>query len=148
MKVAKNQLTARQQQFCEFYTGEAKHNSALAARLAGYAAASSHVCGCKLLRKPKIAAVVRRLEDAVAQEIGLSRQAVIGQLVGAADLAREMKEPSSMISAYRNVAQICGYYRQDGVAAVPSDAGDVRLAMERLRGMSDQELMRMVKAGV
>jgi hypothetical protein len=50
-----------------------------------------------------------------------------------------------MISAYRNVAQICGYYRQEVVAAAPADGGG--LVMERLRGMSDQELMRMVEAG-
>ncbi len=85
------------------------------------------------------------LEEVVAREMGVSRQAVIAQLVGAADLARELREPASMISAFRNVAQICGYYRQEEVAAAPADAGG--LVMERLRGMSDQELMRMVEAG-
>ena len=34
MKMPKDQLTARQKQFCQLYAGEARHNAALAARLA------------------------------------------------------------------------------------------------------------------
>ena len=147
MKIQKDRLTERQRLFCEHYVGAGRHCAALAARLAGYAPGCSHVTGCQLLKKPKIAGVVRGLEEAVARDMGVSRQAVIAQLVGAADLARDLREPSSMISAYRNVAQICGYYRQDGVAAVPTDAGDGSLTMERLQRMSDQELIRSVEAG-
>lgn len=91
--------------------------------LAGYALGCSLVTGCQLLKQPKIAAAVRGLEEALAQEIGVSRQVVIAQLVRAADLARELKEPSLMISAYRSVAQICGYYRQEEV--VPAKVEDV-----------------------
>ena len=147
MKMHKDRLTERQRLFCEMYVGPGRHCAALAARLAGYAPGCSHVTGCQLLKQSKIAATVRALQDVVAQEIGVSRQAVIAQLVGAADLARELKEPSSMISAYRNVAQICGYYRQEAVVAVPADTGDGSLMMERLRKMSDQELIRIVKVG-
>jgi phage terminase small subunit len=145
MKMHKDRLTERQRLFCEMYIGPGRHCAALAARLAGYAPGCSHVTGCQLLKKPKIAATVRGLEEVLAREIGVSRQAVIAQLVGAADLARELREPSSMISAFRNVAQICGYYRQEEVAAAQADAGG--FVMERLRGMSDQELMRIVEAG-
>lgn len=147
MKMHKDRLTERQRLFCEMYVGPGRHNSALAARLAGYAPGCSHVTGCQLLKKPKIAAAVRGLEAVLAQEMGVSRQRVIAQLVGAADLARELKEPASMISAFRNVAQICGYYRHEGVAGIPADAGDGGVVMERLREMSDQELIRMVEAG-
>ena len=147
MKIQKDRLTERQRLFCEMYVGPGRHCAALAARLAGYAPGCSHVTGCQLLKKPKIAATVRGLEAVLAREMGVSRLAVIAQLVAAADLARELQEPSSMVSAYRNVAQICGYYRQDGTAAVSADAGDGSLTMERFRGMSDLELMRMVEAG-
>jgi hypothetical protein len=147
MKMQKDRLTERQRLFCEMYVGPGRHCAALAARLAGYAPGCSHVTGCQLLKKPKIAATVRGLEAVLAREMGVSRLAVIAQLVAAADLARELQEPSSIVSAYRNVAQICGYLRQDGAAAVSADAGDGSLTMERFRGMSDLELMRMVEAG-
>lgn len=128
------------------YVGPGHHCAALAARLAGYAPGCSHVTGCQLLQKPKIAATVRGLEDAMAQEIGLSRQAVIAQLVAAAELARGLREPSAMISALRNVAQICGYYRQDEVKA-PADVGDEAGVMARLQQMSNAELARLIEEG-
>jgi hypothetical protein len=88
---------------------------------------------------------VQGLEDAVSLGIGVSRQAVISQLVAAADQAKLMMEPSSIISAMKNIAQICGYYRREEVkSAVGEDDGGL---MDQLRGMSDQELMRLVEAG-
>jgi phage terminase small subunit len=145
MKMRKDQLTARQKLFCELYVGPGRHCAALAARLAGYAPGCSHVTGCQLLKLPKIAATVQGLEDAVSLGIGVSRQAVISQLVAAADQAKLMMEPSSIISAMKNIAQICGYYRREEVkSAVGEDDGGL---MDQLRGMSDQELMRLVEAG-
>jgi len=147
MKMQKDQLTARQRLFCEKSGVHFRHCAALAARLAGYAPGCSHVTGCQLLKKPKIAATVRGLEEALAQEIGVSRQKVIAQLVGAADLARELREPGAMISAYRNVAQICGYMNHKGRDTVaPTGAGD-NVVMERLQGMSDAELAALARMG-
>ena len=164
MKMHKDRLTERQRLFCEHYVGAGRHRAALAARLAGYAPGCSHVTGCQLLQQPKIAATVRGLEGVLAQEMGVSRQAVIAQFVGAADLARELREPASMISAFRNVAQICGYYRQEEVAAVPVGDGVLPLCgggprkrtnfnvagtleMGRLNQLSDGELLKIIEAG-
>ena len=44
--------------------------------LVGYAPECPHVTVCQLLKQPKIAAAVWGLEDAVAQEIGVSRRVV------------------------------------------------------------------------
>ena len=145
MKMRKGELTERQRLFCQAYVGPGRHNSALSARLAGYAPGCSHVTGCQLLKQPKIAAAVKGLEEAVARVIGVSRQKVIAELVGAAELAKELKEPASMISAFRNVAQICGYYRQE--EAVPVKAGDGGEVMDRLNRLSDKELLDFVEAG-
>ena len=148
MKIHKDRLTERQRLFCEMYVGPGRHCAALAARLAGYAPGCSHVTGCQLLKQSKIAATVRALENAVAQEIGVSRQAVIAQMVAAANLARDLQLPAAIVSAYRNVAQICGYFRHEALNTAAADAGDDGMVMGRLRAMSDQELIRMVEAGV
>ena len=147
MIMHKNRLTERQRLFCQIYVGPGRHCAALAARLAGYAPGCSHVTGCQLLKQPKIAATVRGLEDAVAQEIGLSRQAVIAQLVEAANLARELQEPATIVSAYRSVAHMCGFFRHEAPNTAVAEAGDGEMVMGRLRDMSDQELIRMVEAG-
>lgn len=144
MKVAKNQLTVRQQRFCQHYAGSARHNAALAARMAGYAAASSHVTGCQLLQKPKIAATVRGLEAAVAVDMAYTRQRVIGELVGAFDMAKTMQNPASIIAAMRQVALMCGFYAHEPAKAVNADDQTI---LERMQGMTDGELMTMVAAG-
>jgi hypothetical protein len=142
-----NQVTERQRLFCELYVGPGRHCAALAARLAGYAPGCSHVTGCQLLKQPKIAATVRGLEEALAREMRVSRQGVIAQLVGAADLARELREPASMISAFKNVALICGYMNHKGRDEVrPSVRGDDKV-MERMQGMSDAALVKIIEAG-
>ncbi len=143
MKTRKDRLTERQRLFCEHYVGAGRHCAALSARLAGYAPGCSHVTGCQLLKKPKIAATVRGLEDVLAREMRVTRQGVIAQLVGAAELARELREPSSMVSALRNVAQICGYYRQEGETPV-GDGGNGLTHFERL---SDADLLKIIAAG-
>ena len=80
----------------------------LAVRLAGFAGSCSHVTGCQLLQQPKIAATVRGLEAAVAVEMGYTRERVIGELVGAFDMAKLMQNLPSMVAAMRQVALMCG----------------------------------------
>ena len=128
------------------YVGPGKHCAALAARLAGYAPGCSHVTGCQLLKQPKIAATVRGLEEAVAREIGVSRQAVIAELVGAAEMAKLMMEPSSIISAMKNIAQISGYYRQDVVARVKLTGGQ-SVVQANFLAMTDEQLTATILAG-
>ena len=145
MKMKKDQLTARQKLFCELYVGPGRHCAALAARLAGYAPGCSHVTGCQLLQKPKIAATVRGLEEALARDMRVSRQGVIASLMETVDLARSLQEPSALVNALKNVAQICGYYRQEEVkpASVAADDADLM----RLQGMTDAELLEIVRTG-
>ena len=145
MKMHKDRLTERQRLFCEMYVGPGRHCAALAARLAGYAPGCSHVTGCQLLKQPKIAATVRSLEDVVAQEIGVNRQAVIAQLVAAANLAKEIQVPAAIVSAYRSVAQLCGYFRQVDEKSMKVEAGGDDLG--GLNRLSDKELENLIMAG-
>ena len=144
MKMHEDRLTERQRLFCEMYVGPGRHCAALSARLAGYAPGCSHVTGCQLLKQPKIAATVRGLEEALAQEMRVTRQGVIAELVGAAELARELREPSAMISAFRNVAQMCGYYRQEGGVAVQPVTRD---GLDHFEQLSDAELLKIIAVG-
>jgi phage terminase small subunit len=107
-------LTPRQQQFAEFYVGQAKHNGALAARLAGYAASCSHVTGSQLLAQPKIAATVAGLEAAVAQEMGYTREKLIRDLLDAFDVARLTSQPTAMVAASVAIGTAAGLTRPEG----------------------------------
>jgi len=146
MKVAPGHLTARQKLFCQHYVGAGKHCAALAARLAGYAPGCSHVTGCQLLQKPKIAATVRALEATLAAELSITRHEVIAQLVGAANLALERGEPGTVIAAWKQVAAMSGFYRDMGVVAGGMRPRDDALRAE-YEAMSDAELAALVAGG-
>jgi len=128
------------------YVGPGRHCAALAARLAGYAPGCSHVTGCQLLQKPKIAATVRALEATLAAELSITRHEVIAQLVGAANLALERGEPGVVISAWRQVAAMSGFYRDPGVAAAGMRPRDDALGAA-YEAMSDAELAALVAEG-
>jgi len=145
MKMHQDRLTERQRLFCELYVGPGRHCAALAARLAGYAPGCSHVTGCQLLKKPKIAATVRGLEAVLARQLGVSRQGVIAQLVGAVELAKELREPAAMISALKNVGQICGYYRQEGEKR-PIWMPEQAAMLSKYESLSDDELLKIINA--
>ena len=149
MKMHKDRLTERQRLFCEHYVGAGRHCAALAARLAGYAPGCSHVTGCQLLKKPKIAATVRGLEDAVSREIRFSRQGLIAEMMGIAELALSVKEPGSAataISALRQVGLMAGYYRQD--EAKKENLTDRQGAVQAsFASLSDSQLLALIAQG-
>ena len=146
MKLRKDQLTERQRLFCEFYVGPGKHNAALAARLAGYAAASSHVTGCQLLQKPKVAATVRGLEAAAAVKMGYTRERLIAELLAAVDMARIMGVPSTMVSGLVAIGKAAGLYAPEKtIARANPDQSEI---LAKFSAMSDRELLDvMAKAG-
>jgi hypothetical protein len=83
---------------------------------------------------------VRGLEAALAQEIGLSRQAVIAQLVSAAEMAKLMMDPGQIVSALRQIALMSGYYRQEEVARVKLTDAQSEVQANIL-AMTDTELL-------
>lgn len=72
------QLTEKQRRFVEFYTGEAKGNGALAARLAGYQGTDKAltVAGSRLLATASVAAAIQSAFAAVRSKATLTRREV------------------------------------------------------------------------
>jgi hypothetical protein len=71
---------------------------------------------------------------------------VIAELVGAANLARELREPASMISAFRNVAQICGYFRKEEVVRERLTDGQ-SVVHANFAAMTDADLVALIGQG-
>ena len=146
MKMQKGQLTQRQRLFCEHYVGAGRHNSALSARLAGYAAGSSHVTGCQLLQQDKIAATVRGLEEAVAGDMAVSRQMFLRQLQEAAAMAKDQLDAGQMVNAWRTIGMACGFFAPEKKRVAVNAAGQGTRA--RIEAMTDEELVNLLAAGM
>jgi hypothetical protein len=145
MKIQKDRLTERQKLFCEHYVGVGRHNAALSARLAGYAAGSSHVTGCQLLQQPKIAATVKGLEEAVASDMEVTRQIFLQQLQEAAAMAKLQCDPAGMLNAWKTIGMACGFFKLEAKRVEVSTAGEG--ARARIEAMSDKQLLALIAQG-
>ena len=72
-------LTAKQKEFAHHFS--ASHNSAEAARAAGYSVVRANRTGYELLRKPDVAAVITTLEDEKREASGVDEPWVVDHLV-------------------------------------------------------------------
>lgn len=137
-------LTARQARFVDEYL--LSGNGAEAARLAGYSAKTARQMATENLSKPAIQAAIQAREDATASQLELTRQAVIGELQGAIALAREQQNPMAMISGWREIAKMCGFYASERVAVELSAASRGRRT--RYEEMDDDTLFRIAMGQV
>lgn len=133
-------LSAKRQTFADEFA--VSHNGALAARVAGYRAASAKVTASRLLTDANVRAAVALREMDAEKVLGMTRERVLRALQDAFDLARQQANPLAMIAACREIARMCGYYVQER-KPVALDGGPGA----RFEQLSDQALMAIVKGG-
>ncbi|QEK11682.1 terminase [Crassaminicella thermophila] len=73
------ELTEKQRLFCLYYIKN--FNATMAAIKAGYSKDTAHVIGHENLRKPKIAAEIRRLKGAIRQEVFIDAMDVLNKYI-------------------------------------------------------------------
>lgn len=82
-------LTAREERFCQEYT--VCYNGAEAARRAGYAEKSAAKTACKLLKEERILRRIRELQQETLEQLCLTRQKVVLQLMELVDVCMAAK---------------------------------------------------------
>jgi phage terminase small subunit len=138
-------LSPKQERFAAAYAQH--HNASLACREAGYSAhgRSASVTGTRLLADVCVLERIQALEAVSAQELGVTRQRFLYELQEAAALAREKRDPASMIAAWREIGKACGFYQPERLKVNVNVAGS--LEMGRMNQLSDAELLKIIEAG-
>ena len=136
-------LSARQQRFVKHYVRLG--NASQAAREAGYAAPGSRVTSCRLLTKPNVQAAVSAERRRYEQDLGITRERVIAELRSAIDIARTRGNVPAMISGWREIAKICGYYDRRVEVSIHPNVAAQRL-VSQLETMSSDELMKIAES--
>lgn len=101
--------------------------------------------GCMLAKKPNVAAAIADRKAIVAQTSGMTKKRVIDGFLEAIDMARTQAEPLVMISGWREIGKMCGFYEPTRAELTISVAGQRTLA--RLEGLRDEELLQLVQEG-
>lgn len=136
-------LTTKQQKFVDTYS--LIGNATQAARSAGYSERTACKIGSENLRKPDIQLALAERQEKYADELGVTKQAIIGQLQEAIEMGREQQRPDVLIAGAMGLARLCGLLEPQRVAAGVSV--DLEAVSRRFAAMSNAELMAIANAG-
>lgn len=130
-------LGIKQERFVSEYLVDL--NGQQAAIRSGYSPASAKVQASRLLTNDNVRYLIQRKQRETEQRLQLQREDVIRGLVLAAKTAKQQRDPASMITAYREIGRMLGYYHQHQV----SDKNNDGLSETEIMKMSEKELLKM-----
>lgn len=136
-------LTTRQARFVQEYLVDG--NGAAAAVRAGYSERSAKAIAAENLTKPDLQNAIKARQQADAVRLSLERADVLAGLKAAIDQAKAQSNPAAMISGWREIAKMMGYYVPEVKEVQLNPAGEG--VMRRLELMSDAELLEIIEAG-
>ncbi len=135
-------LTEKQKLFVHFW---AKGESVFSASCrAGYA--DSGTAAYKMIRDPAILLIYNREKALYEESCQMTRKRVMEGLLEGIDMAKHVSEPASVITGWREIGKMCGYYEPVKRELNISIKGDV--TVKRLERMTDADLIRLVKGEV
>jgi hypothetical protein len=113
----------------------------MAARAAGYT--SPKVEGHRLMKTPKIREAVQYMQRSYEKANQMTRKKVMNGLLEAIEMAKIQAEPATMVSGWREIGRMCGYY------AAEKTIIDINItakrAVDKLETLSDAELLEMIE---
>lgn len=98
----------------------------------------------RMVKMPNILKMYREEKAKYEQAAQMSRKKVMDMHLEAFEMAKLMSEPASMVSAAREIGRMCGYYEPVKHVVEHNHSGE--LTLRQLSGMSDVELMKLMKA--
>lgn len=134
-------LRLKQLRFVHEYLVDA--NAAAAAVRAGYGRAGARVAAHRLLRNANVCNVIAERQAADVQRLRLERQDVINGLLEAIEEARVQCNSEGMISGWREVGRMLGFYEPERRQVAIAAGSD----LWRLEAMSDSELLAVIEGG-
>lgn len=102
--------------------------------------------GRELLEKPSIKHRLRDLYARAQKAEHISRTRVLQGFVRAADMAEQLADPMAMISAYREMGKMCGYYAVETKKVELSVTGEI--GIRKITALSDEDLLKLAKGDV
>lgn len=130
-------LTEMQRSFAKHW---AQGETILTASLkAGYATPE---LGYRLVVQPNVLALYRQEKALYEASCQMTRAKVMDGFLEAIEFAKACNEPGSMISGWREVAKMCGYYEPVKVRITHTTEG--KAFEDRMNSMTNEDLMQLV----
>lgn len=127
-------LTEKQKLFAKAYVEGDSVPNAMAR--AGYNEQPAY--GYRMIKMPNVQREIARYQAEYQKAAEVSKKDVMDMLKESFDMAKLMAEPSSMVSAAREIGRLCGYYEPKKVEVTLN-------GIMRYDQMSDAELFAMIE---
>ena len=134
-------LTEKAKLFVKFWA-QGESISSAAAR-AGYGDGATYAY--RLVHYPQAKALYAQEKALYEQAAQMTRKKVMDMLVESYDMAKMCAEPSSMVSAAREIGKMCGYYIETKKVEL-NVSGSV--ALRKMEQLSDEDLLRLISEGM
>lgn len=99
----------------------------------------------RLVRMPNVLKLYNEEKRLYEEASQMSRKKVMDGLLEAIEMARTMAEPSTMVSGWREIGKMCGYYEPIQKRVEVSINGNI--IHERLNRLSDAQLLNLIQKG-
>jgi hypothetical protein len=130
-------LTTKQRAFVrELAKGESVKTAAVRA---GYSHGES---GYRVVEQPNIRRALDIEKKKFEESAGMTRKKVMDGLLEGIEMAKLMAEPGAIISGWREIGKMCGYYEPVQKKIDLNITGNV--VFERLNRLSDQDLLKLI----
>lgn len=134
-------LTPRQTRFVQEYLVDGC--GAQAAIRSGVAPSGAHVWASRTLRITKVVAALQARQAADAARLSIQREDVLNGLMEAAAMAKLQCDPAGMVTAWKQVGHLMGYYSHERIKV------DLNVhaqgEMDRLDRMTDAQLLAVIQ---
>lgn len=132
-------LTPKQQSFVnDMLAGLTATQSA---RRAGFAFPSAS--GPAQMKNPRVLAAIAAEQQKMEKKADMTRKKVIDGLMEAVEMAKAQGDSASMVSAYRELGRLCGYYAAEKKQIDVNVNGAVQVT--QIEKMSDEELAKLIE---
>lgn len=112
----------------------------VAARMAGYSRPESQ--GYEVVKSPKVAEAIKYLHKKHEAVSDMTRKKVMDGMLEAIDMARMMADPGVMVTGWREIGRMCGYYAPE-VKKIDINISAKRV-IDKLETLSDEDLLQLV----
>jgi hypothetical protein len=132
-------LTEKAKLFVKFWAqGESVQSAAVKA---GYGDGASYAY--RLVHFPQAIALYNKEKAAYEAAAQMTRKKVMDGLLEGIEMAKLVSEPSTMISGWREIGKLCGYYEPTRQRIDISVNGSVQ--MQHLNRLNDAELLQIIQ---
>jgi hypothetical protein len=96
--------------------------------------------------RPEVAAEIKKLQTETAENVKVTKEMVAAGLLRAADLAQTMADPGAMVTAWRELGKMLGFYAPEVKKVEKSiNKADLKAALQDL---SDEDLLQLANGRV